>query len=356
MDDTAGQAYVEQFAQETLDRAERVIKAGKVTGNTANTFDAALTFFNLVNIWGPPDGETQQKIKYAKWNAARIIKAIKEGKDPNESNPKKEDLPPDVPALDPNDPEVQSLAASSTQGPRPATVEDAPDRDAPAGDVPRDDAGVSLPHSPASAINLPSAPVDGDLKLPSAPGYEDGAAQPGYFDPPPSIPSPVSPPAHNPVTYHPTDPPTAPRDWAPTPPPAAESSFPAPSGPSIPSTHQPASSPAPAPPTFATSPQQTPAVAPAPISPPPANYMNMAPTANVSRPVVPPPSIAPPTFTAPGGFSQVPQQVQGNFVADDMAMSQAQKHAKWAISALNFEDVPTAVRELRRALEALGAN
>jgi vacuolar protein sorting-associated protein VTA1 len=36
-------------------------------------------------------------------------------------------------------------------------------------------------------------------------------------------------------------------------------------------------------------------------------------------------------------------------------MAGAQKHAKWAISALNFEDVPTAVRELRRALELLGA-
>jgi len=34
----------------------------------------------------------------------------------------------------------------------------------------------------------------------------------------------------------------------------------------------------------------------------------------------------------------------------------AQKHAKWAISALNFEDVDTAVRELRIALQSLGAN
>jgi vacuolar protein sorting-associated protein VTA1 len=33
----------------------------------------------------------------------------------------------------------------------------------------------------------------------------------------------------------------------------------------------------------------------------------------------------------------------------------AQKHAKWAISALNFEDVPTAVKELRIALQNLGA-
>jgi vacuolar protein sorting-associated protein VTA1 len=31
IDDVAGQAYVEQFAQETLDRAERVVKANKVT-------------------------------------------------------------------------------------------------------------------------------------------------------------------------------------------------------------------------------------------------------------------------------------------------------------------------------------
>jgi vacuolar protein sorting-associated protein VTA1 len=39
---------------------------------------------------------------------------------------------------------------------------------------------------------------------------------------------------------------------------------------------------------------------------------------------------------------------------DEAAMAQAQKHAKWAISALNFEDVNTAVMELRRALQSLG--
>ena len=36
-------------------------------------------------------------------------------------------------------------------------------------------------------------------------------------------------------------------------------------------------------------------------------------------------------------------------------MMKAQKHARWAISALNFEDVSTAIRELRGALESLGA-
>ncbi|KAJ0165372.1 hypothetical protein CTA2_11478, partial [Colletotrichum tanaceti] len=41
--------------------------------------------------------------------------------------------------------------------------------------------------------------------------------------------------------------------------------------------------------------------------------------------------------------------------SDEMDLPKAQKHAKWAISALNFEDVPTAVKELRNALAALGA-
>ena len=40
---------------------------------------------------------------------------------------------------------------------------------------------------------------------------------------------------------------------------------------------------------------------------------------------------------------------------DDASISKAEKHAKWAISALNFDDVPTAIRELRNALETLGA-
>lgn len=275
---------------------------------TATTFDAAATFFHLVNIWGTPDQETQQKIKYAKWNAARIAKAIKEGKDPNESNPKREEVP--QPALDPGDPDVQMLDMSST--PKPATVEDAPDAD-----VPRDSAGVSLPHSPA---NGPVANADGP-NLPGVPthlGQPAAPAQPGYFDAP-SMPSPVSP-----------APPNHQTGWAPTPPPPNPSTFaPPPTAPA-------------APPTFATSPSPTPAVAPPPTG---QDFLNVG-GSPVARPSIPQP--------LSGGYTPAPPPV-GNFSADEAAMAQAQKHAKWAISALNFEDVSTAVKELRRALEALGA-
>ncbi len=41
------------------------------------------------------------------------------------------------------------------------------------------------------------------------------------------------------------------------------------------------------------------------------------------------------------------------YATDEEAIMKATKHAKWAISALNFEDVKTAVRELQIALESL---
>jgi vacuolar protein sorting-associated protein VTA1 len=66
-------------------------------------------------------------------------------------------------------------------------------------------------------------------------------------------------------------------------------------------------------------------------------------------------SIPQASILPPVAVSQFTQRAPENLIADDEAMLQAQKHAKWAISALNFEDVPTAVKELRHALEALGA-
>ena len=45
MDDTAGQAYVEQFALETFERAERAVQANKVTKYAR----ASLFFWKLGN-------------------------------------------------------------------------------------------------------------------------------------------------------------------------------------------------------------------------------------------------------------------------------------------------------------------
>jgi len=62
-----------------------------------------------------------------------------------------------------------------------------------------------------------------------------------------------------------------------------------------------------------------------------------------------------PYAQAPGPPPQQQLSSQGPFRDDEDSIMAATKHAKWAISALNFEDSTTAVKELRAALQALGA-
>jgi vacuolar protein sorting-associated protein VTA1 len=40
---------------------------------------------------------------------------------------------------------------------------------------------------------------------------------------------------------------------------------------------------------------------------------------------------------------------------DDNSITLAQKHARWAVSALTFDDVDTAIKELKNSLRYLGA-
>jgi vacuolar protein sorting-associated protein VTA1 len=115
-DDEAGEAYVEQFGLETFDRAERAVRANKVTKQTADTFLAAATFLELINIWHELDQETSSKIRYAKWNAVRIVKAIKDGVDPNDSNPQHTEPVVEEDPLDPEDPEVKQFQDAQTEG------------------------------------------------------------------------------------------------------------------------------------------------------------------------------------------------------------------------------------------------
>ncbi|KAI0127118.1 Vta1 like-domain-containing protein [Xylariales sp. AK1849] len=347
LDDAAGQAYVEQFAQETFERAMRPLKASKVSQQTAITFEAAATFFSLINIWGTPDAETEQKIKFSKWNAARILRAIKEGKDPNESNPK-----PDEDKLEENDPELEAIMNGDQ--PRPATVEDVPDdqgkgyldpaaaaaasghRHSPApvsaptsppqgsAPAPEQVSPIAPPDQPTPDGYFPSAPSAADrdppLELPSAPGTigdpDMSVPSPPFVQPSHGAQSPGAPSFSKPSL------PDTPRDFyrpAPTP----QDSVPAPLAPLPPPTQQPS---------YTSTPQQPPA--------PQSNRYYQQPSQQPSQP------------QSYGGGPPT----NAVYNADDMAIVQAQKHAKWAISALNFEDVPTAVRELKSALAILGAN
>lgn len=352
VDDVAAKAYMEQFALETFERADSAQRADKVTRATADTFQAAATFLDGLAIWGALEGECAAKSKFAKFHALRIAKALKAGEDPNATNPKVEE--PAKAAADGDDDveaELKELEGSSKDGGahlgvyKSPTAETVPNSVQPSRPESTLQGGPSAPPTlPAQNINEP--PTD---QAEASPAESANTANPrtgsiggGYF---PSVPSgtssykpptvDVSTPLDTDIDIDSTNDPLVP-PVAPSQPPGDPSSFYS----SQPPAPQQAASPfdrpeRPGPDTAAS--QQ-------PLQPP-----TQAPT--LRSPFTPAPPAAPSQPSAPMSSGPLP----GGYKTDDESVMAAQKHAKWAISALNFEDVPTAVQELRVALQSLGA-
>ncbi|KAJ9478270.1 hypothetical protein PHBOTO_001849 [Pseudozyma hubeiensis] len=85
--DAASSAYVENFALKVFVGADNEDRAGKATRATAKKFLAASQFIELLKIFGALEPEMGEKIKYAKWKAADIAKAFKEGRKPQAGPP-----------------------------------------------------------------------------------------------------------------------------------------------------------------------------------------------------------------------------------------------------------------------------
>ena len=372
MDDLAGQAYIEQFGQETFQRADNAMKANKASRQTADTFQAAATFLDLCQIWGPLDAETASKIKFAKYHALRIAKAIKANVDPNLSNPE-----PEQPSPDSNDSNIQTVnglsgSSLSQDASRQPSVEEIPDEhDQLEGHMAgRSTYDESLhpsrvpsvvpqptqfyqppPQQPAedyyhTAAPPPVSPLDSSTidrtssedggYFPRVPDTSERAPQLSLPDAPPQGPS--SPPVVLPESSSASQPPDFLHSFPP---------------PSVNEPNVPLSSSDPMPPYDPAKPRasapsvpQQPPIAPRQAS---TTTIQPLPAPGVAARQDPPPRQMEPTPSAP------PISGQANYLTDEEAILKAQKHARWAISALNFEDATTAVKELKGALEALGA-
>ena len=240
--------------------------------------------------------QVSEKITYAKWKATSIAKAFREGKVPTPGPANAE--PPLLPA---------AAAATSAadpcgnEAPHDAAHTDATERNEVARQLlpgQQDEQEFSLPSAPADFATVqgsddhePSLPgVPDDMPAPSKDAY-GGPSSPDFDLPPPTDHLPSAPPAEN----------TPAR----------------PSQPQLPSL-----------------PPQQPSV---PVLP--------------SRPLPLPKTSAPPSAppaAAPDEWQPAPANL------DPTAIAASQKHAKWAISALNYEDVETAKKELRLALQLIG--
>lgn len=156
--DEVGQAYVANFGNSIFERAAKAVDERRTTKATAQTFLAAVNFLELQQIWDSSDDEVKQQIKYAKFQAARILRALKEGEDPNQPEPSQSDT----------NQEEDELELPETPADNPVTLPSTPA-------TPPD---VSLPVIPDAQPN--------DLGLPRIPGATPSV--PFDYDAPPKKP------------------------------------------------------------------------------------------------------------------------------------------------------------------------
>ncbi|KAJ5719030.1 Vacuolar protein sorting-associate Vta1 N-terminal [Penicillium malachiteum] len=329
-DNIAASAYVEQFGLEVFNRAEAAMTANKVTKQTGDTFQAAATFLELCQNWGELDPEIAGRIKFAKYHAIRIAKAIKAGEDPNATNPAPKEEEEGEAQIESSDVQAfdESVAEQASK-PRQASVEEVPDEADRLGrhmahqssldeslhpsrtsSLPPFAATPEIPSVPQNAPGSPPQRMDidqsysGGLELPSTPGtIGNSASIPQLPDTPGFTKSSTSPPTN---TFQ---------------------SFPPPSSNLSGTTPDPASF-----------------------------YGTSTASAYIPAPAAAAASPAPSFVPAPAPVPSVPStSSQPSHSVDDNSISLAQKHARWAVSALTFDDVNTAIKELKNSLRYLGA-
>ncbi|KAK0565598.1 hypothetical protein OC861_003692 [Tilletia horrida] len=330
-DETVAYAYVENFALKVFITADNQDRAGKATKATARNYLVASQFMEVLNVFGPLEAETAEKQKYAKWRAAEVSKAIKEGRVPEPVGSPTVDLPLLPDPLD-NDPAAASVPSiPSTPGVLPGPPSNAP--------------GTVLPSAPPLP---PVSPTTFTASL-QPPPPSQSPALPHSRGPLPQPPSrPTS------MILGPHQPSASPTSSSPHPPPAGLPN----SGPAPPPL--PPSSPSPFPYHYQTSQSsilpQPPANGPLPQPPSHIQTQNSAAlhspslfsgTGTSSH------TSLPPSAPVPAAAPPPPHSVSGA-LPDSLTPSQtskAQKLAKWAVSSLDYDDLATAAKHLREALD-----
>ncbi|KAF2204497.1 DUF605-domain-containing protein [Delitschia confertaspora ATCC 74209] len=358
-DDVAAEAYCEQFALDIFNKADGAVRANKVTAQTVDTFRAAGTFLDLLSVWKDPlEADIATKSKYAKYHALRITKALKAGEDPNLSNPVQEPSPqaqsPTV--QESNGPEDQVMRETATQPFQPY-AESVPDTSAPSPRV-----SPLPPNIPSASAGYPTDPTN-PSQFPSHRDVSPISAPPtsrkgsmesiggGYF---PRVNMPTFT-ADNAAPSLPTAPSVV--DEPMTSPFGNVSMQSAPSAPDPQNFYQNQgflAAQSPLPPQFQQQPDYSsrqPQISQTSQS----SHSTQVPQQQSHAYPQQPPAAQPPPQHFPQPMSGATSAQEELLRTDEEAIMAAQKHAKWAISALNFEDVNTAVKELRVALNALGA-
>ncbi|KAH9846845.1 Vta1 like-domain-containing protein [Lenzites betulinus] len=374
-DEPASAAYIENFALRVFAGADSEDRKGGATRSTAKKFLAAANFFELLQVFEPTKvgidiASVEEKIKYAKWKAADIARAFREGRKPTpgpagtatEGNspalpelslPDASSVPPGTPPSAPSRlPSSSSPPSIVRATPPPPQLTNLTPDEAPShlsAGLPGGLAPPQPPQSPGSwsTAATPGSPnfgFDDGSSAASSPaissrrtGYttedQDGGADDGGADTPsptsaaksvhfsPSVIGGMSSPGEAPIGGFPgldfvvNSPPASPYGGQPQLGPSASNS---------PATHLPS--------------------LPHPSAPP-------APPSRVQQPYAPPP---PAQYSPPRHQDSTATVTTSPPALTPQIVTKVQKHCRYAISALDYEDAEQAVKELRAALRMLG--
>lgn len=330
-EDGAHRALVVEFALSVFDRADSEDRAERATKDTALTFYAAMCFLEVCSVFGPLGDELEERLRYAKWKAADITKALKEGRKPIPGAPGEAEA---------RDAELKRAAAEQgLHGGDHATS--------------------------ASAENgVPPAPPVSEYDAPAQPLYPQFSSKSEF---PPAAPKYPSSDAPSPLSgTREAAPPQAPSLDIGAPPAPALDIGGAPQVPSmaLPENQQPAAS-AFSSPSFYESmkavessipPSQLQKQAPAPVVPIEPAEISPPPAAAPAPAPAPAPVAAPVPVAAPAPAPMAVARsltIDPNYRPSVKQTQEAQRLAKYAASALDFQDVKTAVDNMERALGLL---
>ncbi|KAJ2618343.1 hypothetical protein EV177_000062 [Coemansia sp. RSA 1804] len=339
-DDGAASRHCATFALRVFAKADTEDREMRATRTTARNFIVASQFLQIVAAFGPLPDDVAEKIRYAKWRAAEILRAIREGRQPSA----------------PSGAAAAAAAGSVAQGdgsggnademimgwPSPPNAARSPGPNQP---PPTTAAAAAA----AAAATLPSASAVSAGPQSWSGGYptvaSPGAGGSGFHPQQPAY-------HHNQHMFQqqPSSTPPPP----PPPPPQQMQMSAAPSDSVLPSVPHlsPHPHPHPAhgggyPPANNTSGGANPAHSHAHPGAPAA-----AAPAGVAA-FIPVPAASLPSAMTNAGSGRAEDSADDAGCLDPTAVKSAQKHARWAISALEYDDVETSIENLQKAIRIL---
>lgn len=179
------ETYLQDFAERVFSVAETEYQSGAASKNTAKSFLHASVFFEAMKHFAPLTEETLGRIRYSKWKATEIVTAISEGRVPGPDGAVERSLDEEMNGPTGAVPSSPSFGDMSYAA-RPPAASPSPTAYMPA------PAPVAAPqktlHDSGSDLDLPDVPVFSHSQLASQRGFSAapgaGAAQPNRASPP----------------------------------------------------------------------------------------------------------------------------------------------------------------------------